>query len=98
MNLKSYPTMHPQVAAQIVDDAAVIVLADAGEVNVLNPVGTRVWELSDGSHTIQQIIETIADEFEVTLQDAHVDVQEFLETLVQDKMVVIEELPMLDYR
>lgn len=98
MNLKSYPTMHPQVAAQIVDDEAVIVLADAGKVNVLNPVGTRVWELSDGSHTIQQIIETIADEFEVTLQDAHVDVQEFLETLVQDKMVVIEELPMLDNR
>lgn len=83
MNLKSYPTMHPQVAAQMVDDAAVIVLADAGEVNVLNPVGTRVWELSDGSHTIQQIIETIADEFDVAPGEMRVDVEEFLETLVQ---------------
>ena len=98
MNLKSYPTPHPQVAAQIVDDEAVIVLADAGEVNVLNPVGTRVWELSDGSHTIQQIVEEIADEFEVNLEQAREDVVEFLETLVQNKMVVLDETPMLDKR
>lgn len=89
MNLNSSPTWHPQVAAQIVDDEAVIVLADAGEIVVLNAVGTRVWELSDGQHTIQQIVDAIADEFQVAPEQAREDVAEFLESLAQDKVVVI---------
>ncbi|MBI5303649.1 MAG: PqqD family protein [Chloroflexi bacterium] len=93
MNLTSYPVPHSQVAAQIVDDEAVIVLADAGEVTVLNPVGTRVWELIDGAHTVQQMVNVIADEFEVTPEQAREDVEEFLETLAQNKMVVFDDTP-----
>ncbi len=43
-----YPAYSAQVATRIIDGAAVVILADAGEVNVINPVGTRVWELIDG--------------------------------------------------
>ena len=93
MDLHSYPIPHAQVAAQIVDDEAVIVLADAGEVNVFDPVGTRIWELIDGSRTIQQIIDVVVDEFEVTPEQAQVDVVEFLETLAREKMIVFEESP-----
>jgi hypothetical protein len=93
MDLNSYPVSHPQVAAQIVDDEAVIVLSDAGEINVLDPVGTRVWELIDGLRTVQQIVDVIVDEFEVTLEQAQSDVVEFMETLVQDKMVVLQASP-----
>lgn len=93
MDLNCYPTPHPQVAAQIVDDQAVIVLSDAGEIEVLDPVGTRVWELSDGSRTIHQIVAVIVDEFEVTLEAAQRDVAEFLETLVHDQAVELRACP-----
>lgn len=93
MKLDSIPVLHPQVAAQIVDDQAVIVLADAAQVTMLNAVGTRVWELSDGAHTVAQIAEHIAAEFDVPREQALCDVAEFLEALVRDQMMEFHDQP-----
>jgi hypothetical protein len=90
MNLASRPTPHPQVAARVVDGSAVLILADAGEVNVLNPVGTRIWELCDGARSVGQIAQAIATEFEVTGEQALRDTEEFLESLSQARAVVLE--------
>lgn len=89
MGLLSYPVSHPQVACRIIDGSAVIVLADAGEVNVLNQVGTRIWELIDGSRSGQQIAEAIEAEFEVSPEQARQDVAEFLNTLSEAGAVVL---------
>ncbi len=93
MDLSSYVVPHPQVAARIVDDAAVVVLADAGELNVLNPVGTRVWELADGSRTVQEIVDEIVAEFDVAAETAAQDVTEFLEELVSTKALLLQRTP-----
>jgi hypothetical protein len=90
MDWNSRPMPHPQVAARIVDGAAVIVLADTGEVTLLNPVGTRVWELCDGSRTAGEIVEMITTEFEVAPEQALQDVENFLEELVQAQAVVLK--------
>lgn len=42
MDSHKFPSPHPQVAARIIDGSAVIVLADSGQVNVLNAVCTRI--------------------------------------------------------
>ena len=89
MDWNSRPTPHPQVAARVVDGSAVIVLADTGEVNVLNAVGTRVWELCDGSRSARQIAEQIEAEFEVSPEEARRDVEEFLESLAQAQAVTL---------
>jgi hypothetical protein len=88
-----YPVPHPQVAARIVDGAALIVLSDAGHVNVLNPVGTRIWELIDGTRSIEEIAQTIQGEYEVTHQQALQDVEEFVQRLVDVQALVIQDQP-----
>ncbi len=93
MNLANYPVPHPQVAVRVVDGSAVIVLADSGEVNVLNRVGTRIWELADGSRTVVQIADAVQSEFDVTPEDALRDVEEFLQTLLQAQAVELQERP-----
>jgi hypothetical protein len=89
MDWNSHPTPHPQVAARVVDGSAVIVLADTGEVTVLNPVGTRVWELCDGSRSAREIARMITAEFEVTPEQALQDVENFLGELVQAQAIVL---------
>ncbi len=42
MNPKYYPFPHEQTAFTIADDQAVIIMADTGQVTVLNEVATRV--------------------------------------------------------
>ena len=90
MDLDSRPAPHPQAAARVIDGSAVIVLAESGEVMVPNLVGTRIWELCDGARSVRQIAETIAAEFVVAPEQALRDTAEFLESLLQAHVVVLE--------
>ncbi len=93
MDFTSYPVLHPQVATRTVDGEAVVVLADSGQVNVLNPVGTRMWELMDGTRSIQKIADAICDEFDVTKEEAERDLEEFVQRLVEAKAIVLQGEP-----
>ncbi len=93
MNLSQYPAPHPQVAARIVDGSAVIVLADAGEVTVLNPVGSRIWELLDGTRSGSDIVQRIVAEYDVTAEQATQDVASFLQTLLDANAIVLRDQP-----
>lgn len=88
-----YPMPHAQVAARIVDGAAVIVLADSGLVQVLDEVGTRVWELMNGSRTVDQIAQTIENEYDVSLAQAQTDVEELAQKLLEARAIVLEDRP-----
>jgi len=93
MDADKYPVPHPQVAARVVDGEAVVILADSGEVNVLNPVGTRIWELADGTRSVQQIADAIAEEYQVTPQNALQDVTEFLQLLIDARALTLAAAP-----
>ncbi len=96
MDLNSYPVPHAQVAARVVENQAVIVLADAGQVNVLNGVGTRIWELIDGTRTVQQIRDVIEREYAVSAEDVSRDVLAFFEELIAAQAVVLQDHPAQD--
>jgi hypothetical protein len=76
-----YPALHPQVAMQVVDGLTVIVLADSGEVLVLNALGTRILDLIDGKRSITEIARLIEEEYDVPAEEARRDLDEFLRTL-----------------
>ena len=82
MNAK-YPVLHPQVAMQNVDGLAVIVLADSGEVIVVNEIGSRIVELIDGKRSAEEVAGTIESEYRVTAEEARSDVEDFLQVLAE---------------
>ncbi len=86
-----YPVLHPQVAARIIDGEAVIVLPQSGQVTVLNEVGSRIWELIDGTRSVGEITEIIVAEYDVTAEQAERDVAEFIQELVENKMLVLAD-------
>jgi predicted DNA-binding protein (MmcQ/YjbR family) len=77
------PTLHPQVAIQTVDGLAVMVLADSGEVLVLNPLGTRILELIDDNRSVTEIANAIEADYAVSAEDARRDLETFLQTLLE---------------
>jgi coenzyme PQQ biosynthesis protein PqqD len=85
------PSPHPQVAATVVDEQAVIVMADSGQMTVLNEVATRIWQLCDGRHTVAAITEVISAEFDVNAEQARQDVGQFLEQLLALEIILIAE-------
>ena len=88
-----YPVAHPQVASRIVDGTAVIVLADSGEVSMLNSVGTRVWELVNGKRSVRDIANVIIAEYDVAAETAERDVASFMQLLIDAKAVTLQDQP-----
>ena len=86
-----YPKPHPQTAGRVIDGEAILMLADDSEIQVLNSVGSRVFELADGSRSVADIAEAIATEYEVDEAQAHQDVLAFLRQLVAQNVLIFEQ-------
>lgn len=95
MDYNKYPVVHPQVASRTVEGSAIIVLADSGLVNMLNPVGTRIWELADGKRSVREIVNSIVEEFAVDYSEAERDVLEFVQQLVQAQALTLHDEPIV---
>ncbi len=54
---------------------------DLESIYVLNPVGSRIWELLESPITADRIAEIVANEFAVSPENAAGDVVEFLDVL-----------------
>lgn len=65
-----------------VDDGTVIVSPTAGKVRVLNPLGSTIWELLDGQHTVADIEEFLSQKYhQVPRPQISEDLQIFLDDL-----------------
>ncbi|MFA7159183.1 MAG: PqqD family protein [Kiritimatiellia bacterium] len=74
---------------RIVDGEAVVVDVSGGMVSVINRVGTRIWELVDGSRTVREIAGLIAAEYNIAVQTALEDTLGFLQELSRNELAVL---------
>ena len=86
--MSKYPARNPETAHRAVnDEGGLVVLPSRSEVKVLNPVGSRIFTLLDGEHSLEQIVQSIVDEFEVGPEQADSDVRAFLGDLEKHGML-----------
>jgi len=78
---------HPDAASRNYDGEAFIVVPGKGEYNILNPIGTRVWDLIDGQRTVVEIARVISDEYAVAQEVAEADVRSFVDDLKKHQML-----------
>ena len=83
---------HPDAAYQEIDGMAMVVVPGRAEVQILNPVGTRVWDLIDGERTVSQILSELAGEYEVEPGQLENDVREFVLSLDERDMLLPDEV------
>jgi|HubBroStandDraft_5_1064220.scaffolds.fasta_scaffold17316_4 hypothetical protein len=84
----AFPRRRDGVAAQIADGEAVLLDIEGGAYFSLNSVGSRIWELCDGTRSIAEIVSVICDEFDVAKDVATADAHEILGELAEAKLVV----------
>jgi len=83
----SVPRKSERIAARAVDGKAVVVVLDARKLHTLNKVGTRVFELCDGTRDVAGIAVEIARAFRVDEARAEQDVLGFLRQLIAEGAV-----------
>jgi len=55
---------------------------------VLESIGTEVWELCDGQHTVEEIARELAKRHKLTLREAEVALTQYLRTLGKKRLIV----------
>ncbi len=89
ITLDSVPVFKPTVQGRRLENEAVLVLPDKGEVKVLNDVGAMIWQLTDGQRTVREIARLICGQYQVTLAEAEADALEFMAELVNKGLVTV---------
>lgn len=75
------PVHHPSTASRVFGSDAVVISPAENMVRMLNPVGSRIWQLSDGSNSVEDIALTLTEEYDVDLAHARQSVAVFVEDL-----------------
>jgi hypothetical protein len=76
------------IAAQVADGEAVLLDIESGEYFALNTVGSRIWELCDGTKSTADIVSVICTEFDAAEDIVTADVAEILSELEQVGLLV----------
>jgi len=87
VDLQAVLAKNPNAAYRIYDGKATVVLPDQAEVDVLNEVGSAVWDRIDGARTLAQILDSVVEDVEVERDRALLDMLEFVAVLREHRMV-----------
>jgi hypothetical protein len=82
---------HDVVARQIEGELIIVPIrrgvGDLNSLYTLNPVGSVLWDFMTEGHTLDEMVSRVCEEFEVNTSDAHKDIETFLNSLVEEKLV-----------
>ena len=85
------PKRSPVNAFQsIAEEGGLVVVPEKSEVNVLNPVGSKIFSMLDGKHSREEIVRAVVEEFDVTEDDANRDLDRFLQELKKSELLAPE--------
>jgi len=87
MNFNQCPVKNDKLAWRKVDNEGIILDTANDQAHILNKVAIEMWNLMDGTNSIQDISEHICKEYEVEMEQALKDTIEFAETLVEKGLI-----------
>ena len=76
------PVHHSSTASRVFGSDAVVISPAENMVRMLNPVGSRIWQLANGTNSLEDIAVILTQEFEVELPHARQSVAGFVDDLV----------------
>lgn len=86
MNLERVPNRKTDLWKN--EDQEIYILDATGEsIHKLNQTASCIWELCDGSHTIEKIILEISSIYDVDTETATQTTVDFLETMVKKDLI-----------
>ena len=81
----------PDMLFSRIDDEVVMMSAETGEYYGLNPVASRIWDLLETPHSFEQLTELLMREFDIDEQTCRKDVGNFLNRLIEKKLIIAEK-------
>ena len=89
---KTIVKRNPELVSSNLDGETVMMSVESGEYFGLDSVGSRIWELIENPIEVDRVIELLLEEFEVSREECEVDTYDFLNQLLDKKLLVVMSL------
>ena len=91
MGLSSDNCLQPasDVVSGEVAGEAILVQPAQSRVRMLNKVGTRFWNLNDGSRTLDEVISILHTQYDVNYEQLQTDILNFAQELIDLGLMVV---------
>ena len=89
MKLETIVERNHEIDATDLDGEKVMMDLDKGQYFMLNGEGGNIWELTEKPISVQNIIETLRKEYEVSVEECEQAVKEFLHHMHHANLVMI---------
>ncbi len=90
---EKYIVCNKNIELKVLNNEVFIVRQDTHKIHSLNRSGSFIWQLFNGKHTLQQVIDTVCDQFEVSKEVAKADASEFVSNLLEQGLVELHDIP-----
>ncbi len=91
---EKYLAKSTDIAARTLGDETIIMSTLDSTIFMLNPTGTAIWQAADGSTPLSRIIEDkVCAEFDVPVEQASADAQQFIDELAEHGILVVSDHP-----
>ncbi len=92
-----YIAKRSAIASRLPADEMIIMSAVDSTLFSLNPTGTIIWEAADGVTPLSRIVEEkVCGQFDISVEKAYADAEQFVNALVEHGMLVISDHPVTD--
>ena len=88
--LSSTFTVSQEVLSQEVSGETVLLDMQSESYFGLDTVGTRIWQLLQENNRLQQVFDTMLEEYDVDEKQLEEDLNELLDKLLEEKLITIE--------
>lgn len=92
---ETYLSKSTAIAARVLGDETIIMSTVDSTIFMLNPTGTVIWQSVDGQTPLSRIIEErVCAEFDVPVEQATADAQDFVSELAEHGILVVSDRPL----
>ena len=97
--LKPESSLRPneeEVASKVMDGEAILINLSNGIYYSMDKVGGLIWEMIEGRHSLEKIVEGVLSRYDVSAEQVRADVERVVAELVQENLVKVsdEDLPL----
>jgi hypothetical protein len=89
---ETYVAKATTVASRLLGDETIVMSTVDSTLFSLNPTATVIWEAADGTIPLSRIIaEKVCTQFDVTVEQASADAEEFIHTLSEHGILIVSD-------
>mgnify|MGYP001550100395 CR=1 FL=1 len=90
LDLDAVPRHGEAVIYRLVDGEAILLDLDSSYYYSLDPIGSEIWGMCDGTRSLQSVAERVCSDYDVDWDQAQADLLALVADLRQEGLIVID--------